>query len=394
MAHHSPDELWLVVFDHLEDARSLHSTVLSCKKFARLACDAFLRNISWKNPATALANLPFWRRNPNKCRYPRSLLLKLAGTKAPDDFPQIFDYIRSFSRLEHLKVQGGWISNTLYHVLRDLPCLMRVTLDDDCLLDGRPPLFPFSKAFPSPLVPETHILPVTTLSFNKPMTGKNFDSHCLFSYFHNTHTVITEMEGQWLPDHISSQLTSLTFGLSDNMENITQNLQLLHNVISTAPLLQSLCLISRILSPVTISSRDPGASLPVPHLVTFSGPFCASVRIALAHPPALAHFAITGEPVPSTEDALFLLEHLCTSALRRIALLLARWDDRVLLRLVEVLPQCEEIEVIYLNGGPSEVPYSTFAGGPGYSKPPETSSLAGRLYLSSGQRRPRHARCA
>ncbi|KAJ7452098.1 hypothetical protein B0H11DRAFT_2246056 [Mycena galericulata] len=159
-----------------------------------------------------------------------------------------------------------------------------------------------------------------------------------------------------LPVHTAAQLTSLTVKFTDIFGGIEEDsLPRLHGVLGMSPLLQHLCLLPHFESPITLSSQTPRlTALPVPNLVTFSGPFCAALGIALAKPVGLTHFTITVQSIPSTADALFLIEHLRSTPLVSIALLLEHWDDQVILSVTEQLPLCEELEVIFDEGGPSQ----------------------------------------
>ncbi|KAJ7699385.1 hypothetical protein B0H17DRAFT_1049621 [Mycena rosella] len=400
-----PDELLLAIFDQVEDVKSLQSAVITCRKFHDLGCGAFLRNIVWRDPSTALANLPFWERNPDKCRYPRSVSLEnLVGKECPADLPEVFDRIRSFSRLEHLRLDEGVMTTAIYHVLRHLPNLMHLTFNNNLFYQA-PPLFPFSTSFPSPLihVASTLPVPVTILSIYNPMVSdKELDTPCLLSFLPNLHTVLTPHDAVFVPDHLAAQLGSVTLASAQFSEDLEECLQFLDNALRRSPLLQHLCLTSRFSSPTTFSSRAPGPPLPAPNLVTFSGPFAAALRIAIAQPLALAHFAITEECIPSTEDALFLLDRLRAVPLVRIALLLAHWDDEVVLRVAEALPCCEAVEVVYLKGGPSEA-FLTALGAhhlprlaalrvvriyPGWDVEDDDLDAAGDHHVEWGQRNP------
>ncbi|KAJ7350834.1 hypothetical protein DFH08DRAFT_117652 [Mycena albidolilacea] len=151
-----------------------------------------------------------------------------------------------------------------------------------------------------------------------------------------------------VPAHTAAQLTSLTMEYTDAFSDMAD---ILRTAVGASPLLQHLYLPSHFASLNTLGLL----ALPVPHLVTFSGPFCVALGIALAEPPALTHFAITVQSIPSTADALFLIDHIRSTSLINIALLLKHWDDQVFSRIAEVSPRCEEVGIVCEGGcGPSQ----------------------------------------
>ncbi|KAJ6547005.1 hypothetical protein B0H19DRAFT_249296 [Mycena capillaripes] len=78
----------------------------------------------------------------------------------------------------------------------------------------------------------------------------------------------------------------------------------------------------------------------------------------MAKPADLTHFTITVEPIPSTVDALFLIDStLLVKSTLHFFQSLKHWYDLVISRVTKVLPRCrgKEVEISYNEGGPFEV---------------------------------------
>jgi hypothetical protein len=201
---------------------------------------------------------------------------------------------------------------------------------------------------------------VTTLKVSKlrPYHVANFllDTVTVPIAYHlpNLRSYVTDSIGIQIPTEASAQLSSLTLALTGVMGDIQPRLDLLlHRMPALTHLDVSIATNGHQAPQGTASTVSPQPSPPLPALRTLSVPWPAAGHI-LAGAPALAHLRVTS-PIIKPTDAVWLLERLRATPLRTAALRLHVWDDEVLLAAVRCLPACEVLEIVYKDGGPSEV---------------------------------------
>jgi hypothetical protein len=84
-----PAELWMFIFELLEDFKDLNNVLRTCRSFHNYSIRALHRTIVWRTPASYAHNLPFWR-NAAEVMLHNVKSLELHVSTLPDDAPGIF----------------------------------------------------------------------------------------------------------------------------------------------------------------------------------------------------------------------------------------------------------------------------------------------------------------
>ncbi|KAJ6540856.1 hypothetical protein DFH09DRAFT_1089814 [Mycena vulgaris] len=342
-----PNEMWLRIFGGVDEAKSLGSVALVCRKFHILGSEALLRHVIWRSYTVAISHLEYWERNPSKMHLVRSLSLTLNPKDLrnvdPEDL-RIFGAMQSFFNLNHLKLSCGALPDILYHLLQHLPSLTHLTLEA-CSVPPPPAFFPFS--FPSTIPPPDIQVTTFTVSKLRPSHVGNFLLDAvtipLACFFPNLQTFATDTIGIQIPTAVSAQLSSLTLALNGVVGDIQPRLAiLLHRMPALTHLDISIAATGHYAPHGTVSLQ-PAPMLPRLHTLVAPWP---AAGLIVPGAPLLAHLRVASS-IPKPADAVWLLERLRGAPLRSTALRLLAWDDEVLLAAARCLPACAALEVAY-----------------------------------------------
>ncbi|KAJ6521167.1 hypothetical protein DFH09DRAFT_1426092 [Mycena vulgaris] len=346
-----PNEVWIWVFSHLVDGKSLHAVILTSWRFHNLGMDELLRTLVWKTTERAKNNLQFWEKNKHLAYIPTSLSLNLARRRDPGigDLPLILNHVPGFQNLDTLSLSNVILPPVFYHVLLSLPNLTHLELLT-CRVSDAPPHFPFS--FPSFLEQDsrgieigiTH-LSLSNVRRDSPLPG-TFHFHIDLLTFLPVLESLTLDDFPSVPDSVLQQLTSLTLRPAPSPDVVV------HQLNAYLPHTQNLL-------HLTIGAPEAPAREILPQIVP-----TAPLLETLTAPESIAHGVLLGSPLLQSltintpfakkQNALDIIERIHGATLRTLALTLTEWDDEVLLAIAYRLPACRSVKVVFTFAQPSD----------------------------------------
>ncbi|KAJ6600471.1 hypothetical protein DFH09DRAFT_1302942 [Mycena vulgaris] len=334
-----PNELWLRIFSHIVDAKSLKAVVLTSRRFHNLGTEELLRTIVWKTRERTEQNLEYWKNNAYQNYIPTVLTINLnnrwkirtlpsgrlveaddpeAEEEDADPYPDALRHASLFRNLGSLSL---------------LPQLTHLILVG-CPIPEAPPHFPLS--FPS--FADTTIAPagvtVTDLSIRSVYRD---GLTTLFTFLPRLRALTTD-DTVPVPAHVLQQLRSLTLPVFDTIGAMH---------LQHTPNLLHLSVAGTVGGEVV---RALTATLPL--LESFSGPAVYITTLLNGSPNLVALRATT--PVAKPRNAIVIIEKASSLALRTIELQLLEWNDEVLCAITYRLPACREIKLVFYFSQPSD----------------------------------------
>ncbi|KAJ7652393.1 hypothetical protein DFH06DRAFT_1331031 [Mycena polygramma] len=371
-----PNEVLLHIFSHVVDANSLKAVVLTSQRFHNLGLQELLRTLVWNTTEKAQASIDFWERNDNnRRRIPTALSLNLNGRMGlyeNESHPTILQHASLFRNLSSLSLSNSGLAVTFYQVLLNLPNLTHLNLVS-CRVANAPPHFPYS--FPSlsadPEVSVTHLTlsHVSTYHYIPPVDEDEDHPNVPDNHYVPLNGILP------LFIHLP-RLNSLTFNSSIRLPiflpqitslaipamHLEHAIDLLSHRLPAMPNIQHLRIgaLPERPQPRTPPREDPQAPPPpmlsfgvhLPELESFVGP----VNIARSLVPLAPLLSALTVNVffAKTADALAMIECAKGSQLRSIELRVSEWDDELLLAITHSLRGCEEVNVVWRFGQPSD----------------------------------------
>ncbi|KAF9035766.1 hypothetical protein BJ165DRAFT_634201 [Panaeolus papilionaceus] len=134
------DDIWMVIFDDVDHA-TLAQLSLVCHRFRDLATKPLLREVRWRDPQRALANMASWERSySDLLGIPRKLVFGLpfrfTGFNSwgnPEDmflYDRSISHLRRFTTLRDIHFTKTALTPHLYDILRQIPTLHSLTITD------------------------------------------------------------------------------------------------------------------------------------------------------------------------------------------------------------------------------------------------------------------------
>ncbi|KAJ7470113.1 hypothetical protein B0H11DRAFT_2041459 [Mycena galericulata] len=352
-----PNEVWMRVFWHIGDGRTLRAVILTSRRFQSLAADEIFRTLIWSTIKKAHQNIDFWEDNADRKHIPTALSLTLHPRyrrRKIDSHPEVLNRISWFHNLGHLSLSNGNLPILFYHLLLNLPRLTHLSLME-CGIPALPPNFPLSfPSFSDPSIDPIDIS-ITNLSLRNVSEYSPTGNWAEFSYFPSSLNILkflprlralTVDAGIPVGASVLQQLTSLTILPCPSSELTIQTLNfrlqhavnLLHLSVGT---------------PLIETPRDTPhlITTPLPLLETLAGPQFVVQRV-LCESQSLVSLKV--DAISKAEDALRIVEMLNAATLRSIELDVAEWDDELILAITHRLFACQSVKVTFRFSHPSD----------------------------------------
>ncbi|KAJ6600494.1 hypothetical protein DFH09DRAFT_595991 [Mycena vulgaris] len=348
-----PNELWLRIFSHIVDAKSLKAVVLTSRRFHNLGTEELLRTIVWKTREQTEQNLEYWKNHAHQSYIPTALTINLnnrwktrilpsghlveaddweAEEEDADPYPDALRHASLFRNLGSLSLSNGRIPDTFYYALVSLPQLTHLALVG-CAIPDAPPHFPLS--FPS--FADATIAPagvtVTDLSIRSVYRD---GLTTLFTFLPRLRALTTD-DTVSIPGHVLQQLRSLNLPAFDTMG--AMHLQHMPNLLHLSVA-------------GTVGREVPALTATLSLLESFSGPAMHIAGVLNGSPNLVTLRATTSVSKP--RDAIVIIEKASSLALRTIELQLLEWNDEVLCAITHRLPACREIKLVFCFSQPSD----------------------------------------
>ncbi|KAJ7070123.1 hypothetical protein C8F01DRAFT_544700 [Mycena amicta] len=337
-----PNEIWIAIFTHVEDVPTLKAILSTSRHFHVLGLEEALRNLVWNTAEKTHRRLAELLQSPDKRRLPRILSMKLEegdpienrtlfSWESPNlrlaKKPDLCEALRvrcigTLSNLRSLTIVGGTILPHYFDAFRQLRRLETLRLHDCAVCT------PHCGAAADPLGEPD--LAITTLGLHDIVVCNQIERgtpHLWrrvhdFAIFSSTQTM-AYVEGQaalFLP-HLPNLHKLCVHGLPDDSD------------------LQ------------TWMSIDPPQLRNVsPLLRSLSGSWRMALEM-LSSATELEEISVH-DTITATQ-AVELVDGLNSETIRVVELELETWDESVLRRIVQTVPNCETLSIVYRSGCPT-----------------------------------------
>jgi hypothetical protein len=396
-----PNELWMSVFESINNPSDLANVLRTCRRFRDLALRVLHHRLIWNDARHFAHTLQFWNNNPGMHVVPRSLTVgistrqqlpthidrldrvvavvgingvpqpvgvmagfspptetmatrtKPAFVAAPDLYQVMTTRIMSFTQLAELFFKNAVLPDDIYNIIHGLPNL-HVLHIEFCTFD--------QATIPGAWDHST--LPITELSLLSLEGGSlvtnalplatahnlrilRFDmTACIFRFF-------TRMNNGGL--HIVPQsIETLDVRLPDkkNWPSSPQDVQQTY----TTPLVEFLAMCPNVerLSIGTYMAEFTLPSAILPNLRSYKGPMSTVVTVTGQRPITELYICDGGTKLADWTDTLTTLgeKH---SSLEELCAYVPYWDDEILYAVTQLFPNLHKLHIRYGQGNLSEV---------------------------------------